>query len=161
MRSEINLIKLTFSKKFSRFALTVALFTNILVAQAECLQYEPIAVTLSGKLERKAFPGPPNYESVAEGDKPETGYYLALPLPICTVGQLGSTNSESHNNVSMIQLVLNQESYTKLRPLLGKNIHVQGSLFEWFNGHHHTPLLLKLQNIENEHSSTTITTSGK
>ncbi len=40
--------------------------------QSQCLSYEPNIVTLSGTLVRKTFPGPPNYESVKKGDKPES-----------------------------------------------------------------------------------------
>lgn len=111
-------------------------------AHAACLPYEPASVTLSGTLERKTFPGSPNYESVANGDEPETGFYLALSTPICAVGTADSENPETHRNVKLVQLILDQQGYSNLHALLGKKIHVRGSLFSWVNGHHHTPLLL-------------------
>ncbi len=42
------------------------------VAIAQCLKYEPNVVTLSGTLIRETHSGPPDYENVANGDKPET-----------------------------------------------------------------------------------------
>ena len=51
--------------------------------QSECLSYEPSVVTLSGTLVRKTFPGPPNYDSVKKGDKPETVWFLDLREDVC------------------------------------------------------------------------------
>ena len=41
-------------------------------AKNECLKYEPEIVEVAGVLETKTFPGPPNYESIEAGDRPET-----------------------------------------------------------------------------------------
>jgi hypothetical protein len=48
-----------------------------------CVSYEPSHVTLQGTLVRKTFPGPPNYESVKNGDKPQTSWILELQENIC------------------------------------------------------------------------------
>jgi len=42
-------------------------------AAAVCLAYAPFRVSLSGTLERRTYPGHPNYESIALGDEAETG----------------------------------------------------------------------------------------
>ena len=41
----------------------------------DCVAYEPNGVQLTGRIVTKVFPGPPNYESVKEGDEP-----LVLPV---------------------------------------------------------------------------------
>lgn len=106
---------------------------------SECLKYEPTIVMLSGKLERRTYPGSPNYENIKKGDEPETGFYLLLKNPICT---LGDEESDPKQNVSLVQLVLDKKDYDKLRPYLGKVIKLKGSLFAAITGHHHAPILL-------------------
>ncbi len=133
-----------------RMAIALILCLSVFDSHATCLPYEPTSITLSGKLERKTFPGQPNYESVATGDDPETGFYLVLASPLCAVGVPNSVNTETHTNVRLVQLTLNQQGYAKLRPLIGKNIHVRGQIFGWQTGHHHTPLLLEFEGIGNE-----------
>ena len=107
---------------------------------SECFKYEPSTVILSGILERRTYPGPPNYEDIKKGDIPETGFYLLLNNPICTVG--GVEMNVPQENVSLVQLVLDENNYDKLRPYLGKVIKLKGSLFARMTGHHHAPLLL-------------------
>lgn len=103
-----------------------------------CLK--PETVILSGKLERRTFPGAPNFESIKKGDKPETGFYLSLKNPVCFEGDdmIGRTQ-----NISLVQLVLNEEGYNNLRPYLGKNVKLKGGLFGGSSGHHHTPILME------------------
>ena len=36
----------------------------------DCLSYQPAAVTLKGVIARETFAGPPNYESIKDGDVP-------------------------------------------------------------------------------------------
>src|SRR6266545_7040763 len=38
----------------------------------QCLEYEPKLVSLSGVIVRETHPGPPNFESVANGDEPKS-----------------------------------------------------------------------------------------
>src|SRR2546426_7120545 len=83
-----------------------------------CLSYEPAVVTLTGRLERRTYPGRPNYESIKEGDEPETHFYLNLPRSICTNGERDSPDTYPQQNVKLIQLVLELEGYKRLRPML-------------------------------------------
>lgn len=108
--------------------------------QTDCLKPGPDTVILSGKLERHTYPGRPNYEDIKKGDQPETGFYLLLKEPVCYVGD---ELSDPKQNVSLIQLVLDQKGYDELRPYLGKIIKLKGSLFGSHTGHHHTPILLE------------------
>jgi len=107
------------------------------------LEYGPVAVTLSGKLERRTFPGRPNYESLATGDEPETGLYLALPKSICTNSRVASADAYPRQDVKLIHLVLDRKDYSELALLVGKSVTLRGTLFARHTAHHHAPLLLQ------------------
>ena len=139
----MSLSRITFRLALLSFA--VALMSS---AQAECFTYESDVVTVSGKLVRKTFAGPPNYESTKKGDAAETGFYLSVKQPICAVASHGSEINESERNVSLVQLVLEPSGYEQLRPLLGKSVTIKGSLFSAHTGHHHAPLLLNFAGVE-------------
>lgn len=51
-----------------------------------CLKYEPEVAELRGKVKKIIFPGPPNYESVKDGDEPEHYWVLFLPQAVCVEG---------------------------------------------------------------------------
>src|SRR5688572_11932754 len=60
------------------------LTTTAAIADDDCYPYEPETVSIYGTLAQETLPGPPNYESIESGDKPETYYFLNLASPICT-----------------------------------------------------------------------------
>jgi hypothetical protein len=108
---------------------------------SKCLGYQPALISMSGVLERRTFPGRPNFESVAAGDEPETGFYLALPRAACF--SAGSDPDASNlRDVRLVQLNLKPEQYDQLRPYLGKTISIQGAVYEAMSGHHHAPVVL-------------------
>lgn len=106
-----------------------------------CVAYEPDTVTLSGSLERRTYPGRPNYESVARGDEAETGFYLVVNPPLCVTRNLDEVNRPMAA-VSVLQLVLDRRGYDRLRPSLGHGVTIRGALFHSYTGHHHAELLL-------------------
>ena len=119
---------------------------------AGCRSYEPAVVTLHGSLIRKTFPGPPNYSDIHKGDRAETYFLLNLDSPIC----LNTDKSDpdlrpSQKNVRTVQLVLEEGTYELVKPLLGKKVVASGSLFTAHTGHHHTPVLLTVTNLEQAH----------
>jgi hypothetical protein len=107
---------------------------------AQCLEYEPKTVTLSGTIIRETHPGPPNYESIRSGDKPETIWVLRLKKAICVTASDDINVRESDRKE--VQLVLEPEQYRKYRKLLGQRVSATGKLFHAHTGHHHKPLLL-------------------
>lgn len=108
-----------------------------------CLSYEPAMVRISGRLERKTYPGRPNFKSIRNGDEPETGFYLSVSRPICTNADGSSADAyPQQNGVKLVQLVLDRAGYKKLRPMLSRIVTLKGSLFAAHTGHHHAPLLL-------------------
>ncbi len=112
------------------------------VQAAACLHYEPVPVSLRGELIRKTYPGPPNFESVADGDEAETGFYLRLAAPVCTLEGNDDFDNVAQKDIRMVQLVLDKKGYAHWRPKLGKTVTVKGTLFSAFTGHHHADLLM-------------------
>jgi Domain of unknown function (DUF4431) len=114
-----------------------------------CLSFEPAVESINGRLVRKTFAGPPNYESVKAGDQAETGWYVALAQPVCFTGTPGDeANGKDVAEVKLVQLVLTQDEYKTHAALVGKNVKVTGTFFAWQTGHHHTPVLLHVTTLE-------------
>ena len=111
---------------------------------AWCLSYEPDTVRIAGTLRQITYPGRPNYESIANGDEPETGYYLVLAKEVCTKGDSSSSDAYPVSHVDTVQLVLDSAGYVRLRPSLGTTTTLSGTLFAAQTGHHHAPILLQV-----------------
>ena len=120
-------------------------FLGIATAFAECLDYEPAVVSLSGTLAREVYPGRPNYESIADGDEPEAIWVLKLDAPIC-INDAGFM-APAETNVTEIQLVLSAEQYEEHATLMGSHVTASGTLFHEHTGHHHKTLLLNTSTI--------------
>ena len=111
-------------------------------AAEACLNYGPQEVMVVGLLERQTFPGRPNFESIANGDEAEVGFYLELAEPVCTFGDNDSMDTYPQAGITAIQLVIDQERYDQLEPLIGMQISIVGKLYASHTGHHHAPLLI-------------------
>jgi hypothetical protein len=114
----------------------------------DCVTYYQPNTRVVGTLARETFPGRPQYESVAGGDEPETGFYLHLAAPICgrPSPKAGDARSDAslapQDSVTALQLLLDSAGYAALRPYLGKSIALEGKAFAWITGHHHARVLL-------------------
>jgi hypothetical protein len=102
-------------------------------------------------LTHKVFPGPPNYQDVRKGDKPETAYVLELARSICISGD---QFIDQNTKIDRIQIFpeyadrKNEALWSALRNLVGKSVVVEGkSPFGAQTGHHHAPLLLPITAI--------------
>jgi hypothetical protein len=123
----------------------------------DCYPYEPAVVSLSGKLIRETFPGPPNYHSVKEGDEAETFFLLVLSKRLCTFVDGNDFNNRAQKSVEKLELVLlgdASEKYRKYRPYLGRNTQSKGKLFSALTGHHYTPVLMIVESCEPTSPST-------
>jgi hypothetical protein len=114
-----------------------------------CLSYEPVVVELTGVIVRETFPGPPNYESVKDGDQPEVHWLLNLPQPICVNEDKESPDlNPAQVGIRRIQLVfMDPKAYKSYKPLVGKTVLAKGTLYGAISGHHHTPVLLTVTSI--------------
>jgi Domain of unknown function (DUF4431) len=116
----------------------------------DCYPYEPAVVSLSGKLIRETFPGPPNYHSVKEGEA-ETFFSLVLSKRLCTFVDENDFNNRAEKSVEKLQLVFlgdASEKYKKYRPYLGRNTQCKGKLFSALTGHHYIPVLMIVESCE-------------
>lgn len=100
-------------------------------------------VTLSGLMIRMTYPGPPNYESIEEGDTPETYFVLRPDTPIHC-----ATNAPQFGSNKLMQLVVKSSDYKKYQPLVGGKVTVAGTLLYAETGHHHTPLMIEVKSIQ-------------
>ena len=98
-------------------------------------------VSITGTLARHMFYGAPGFGEDPQHDEKETGFYLELATPICTLAGRDDTDRPL-TGVGRVQLVLDQAGYTRLRPLLGRRVTLSGTLFAAITGHHHAPVLL-------------------
>lgn len=110
--------------------------------------FEPKTVALEGTVVTLKFPGPPNYESIKNGDKDETGPYLILdnPIDIKLSPNIQIGNDEPTKNVKLIQLiVLNDSDWDKMKE--GNQVYITGALSSALTGHHHARILLDINKI--------------
>jgi len=98
--------------------------------------------TLTGVVELRTYPGPPNYESTATGDKAETGLYLLLDGLSCTPARGDTVGVYTREDLEWIQLILTPEEYRQARQHLGQHVSITGVISPWETGHHHTLLIL-------------------
>ena len=144
------------AKKFIHAAIIAAMnliWTNSAMGQStpqsQCLSYEPAVVTLSGTLVRKTFPGPPNYESVRKGDRPETSWFLDLSEGVCVNESTTEPDlNPKQRGIREIQLVVKPEQYQQHKGMVGRKVLASGTLFGEHTGHHRTPVLLTLRTLD-------------
>jgi hypothetical protein len=115
------------------------------------LQYEPAVVECRGKLRLVYFPGPPNYESIKDGDARERVYILELdkPFDIAAAGASKKPLNDPEGwgkNVKRIQLFSDEA----LGRRIGKKITVRGRLSEAIFGHHRTRMLMEVLKVTGE-----------
>lgn len=134
-------------------------FTALQAEAAEKLSYEPKVVSLTGTIVPETFPGPPNYSSVAEGDKAEEYWILHLKKAIEVQADKGSDSfNEAEQNVTRIQLIMSdsgkyktpEAKYKAWKPLIKKGVIVvaTGTLSHSNNGHHHTKVLMDVSDLQ-------------
>jgi len=127
-----------------RSVLFSVLLTSAVPAIAgQCLTYAG-EVALSGTLSKHTFPEQPNYESIAEGDKPATYFFVSPVQAFCVAAGSNTDEEPAESRITRVQLVFaNGSGYSQLRPYLGKRVECRGTLFHAAFGHHHSPVLLE------------------
>jgi hypothetical protein len=108
-----------------------------------CYHYRPAAVSLTGRLIQRTLPGPPNYQSLARGDRPQVVDLLILDAPICTVPDYkDSPNTDAFQGQDTIQVRRAESTWREVRRLSGKRVVVKGTLAEWALGPDRTPVVI-------------------
>jgi hypothetical protein len=95
-------------------------------------------IRVSGVASLEVFPGPPNYESIQDGDAREEAWILTT-----------SQNERFH----LVILGDGKEKFATLRHSLGKKLRVDGTVWGAHTSHHRTPFLITLRSIEKEPNS--------
>ncbi len=108
-----------------------------------CYHYQPAPVSLTGRLVQRTLPGPPNYQSVARGDRPQLVDFLILDAPICTVADYkDSPNTDAFQGQDTIQVRRAAATWPAVRRLTGSRVVVTGTLSEWALGPDRTPVVI-------------------
>ena len=102
---------------------------------AHTLTNEPETVNIVGILQREVFPGPPNYENINSGDRPETVWFV----------DIDDARYVSETGEQRIQLILPENQYNYL---LNQTVVATGTLFDAHTVHHHTPVLLFVTKLQ-------------
>jgi len=116
------------------------------IAISACLSYEPSEVTLVGVVKFKTFAGPPNYKSIAAGDRAERVLILELKDPICVRSKSPDLINVPRDDITTVQLVVMSSSSAALTE--GRKVAVAGTLFGAITGHHRTPVLLQVRAVK-------------
>jgi len=119
-------------------ALLVASVTTPLLA-ARTFSYEPEKVDLIGILHREVVPGPPNYEDIMAGDRPETVWFVTLLEQSIARNDDRVSRNGGEPVAERIQLLLPENRYNDL---LNRKVVASGTLFDAHTVHHHTPVLM-------------------
>jgi len=97
-------------------------------------------VTLAGKLTLQSFAGPPNYESIAQGDAEEQALILELPRRICLDDGEFADGSERFDRVHIH--AMEPDLLRTLRQSIGQEVTVAGRAMGAHTAHHRAPLVL-------------------
>ena len=98
-------------------------------------------LSLRGTLRQQLFAGPPNFESIANGDEERRTFILELPASIC-LNDGGAFADPSERVVTVHVGIAAPEVGPLLTALVGHVIEVEGEAFPSQTGHHNAPLVL-------------------
>src|SRR6266850_1891735 len=108
-----------------------------------CYRYRPAPVSLTGRLIQRTLPGPPNYQSIKRGDRPQVVDLLILEAPICTIPDYkDSPNTDAFQGQDTVQVRRAVSTWREVRRLAGKRVVVKGTLAEWALGPDRTPVVI-------------------
>ena len=133
------------------FILFLVFFGNAADAEPDtCLSYDPSISSLSGVLIKEIFPGPPNYRSIENGDIKEEALIIKVETHFCVKSSPDDdVNNDDEVNQSKLQLIIHDASlWPKIHIFVGRKVKVTGTLFHAISGHHRTPVLMTLKEIE-------------
>jgi hypothetical protein len=107
------------------------------------------SVTLYGRVKEELFPGPPNYESINDGDTPQFYWILYTNSPVGIVSRsLEGEELVDLGNSCSFQLSVPPEFYDDKNDIVGKFVKVTGQMFVGHSGHHKTKALVDTKLVE-------------
>jgi hypothetical protein len=118
------------------------------------LYYEPEIVRVSGVIRRETRPGPPNWESIENGDQPVTFWILNADKAYSVHNKEPDPepDPEIRGNIDVdaigeFQLVLKGEMYDNYRHMLNHRVVATGTLYHKHTGWHFKTILLQVQEM--------------
>ena len=133
-----------------KFVMTCLLFMANGSVASSAVHFAPEIVELTGRLEQQTFPGLTGYASIKEGDEAERGWYLRLSESISVRPNKPPVdpNERIENNVKILQMVLDPEKLEVWKALkVAKKVRVKGTLFVAWTGHHHSRVLIEVDQV--------------
>ncbi len=129
---------------FAMFAVSANAIAN------DCLSYALKSnVMLTGIVQMRAFPGPPNYESIEGGDQKDVQPILVLTKPVCVDGKTALSSFDvSESMVREMQLLVPFELRARMAALAGKLASYRGHLMHQQNAQHRTAVLFIVEDIQ-------------
>jgi hypothetical protein len=117
-------------------------------ARRRVFHYEPEKVMLKGKVVSRTFYGPPNYGENPKTDSRESQYILILDSAVDVVATGSDPTDQTERGVRRVTLVVDDFAAHPVRPLLGRRVLIEGTLFHAHTGHHHTKVLIEVSSIK-------------
>lgn len=118
-----------------------------ITAEKEVLEGQ--LVRLRGKVWREMFPGPPNYESIDNGDQAQPYWILNTESPIEILGKsLEDEKPYSAGSSARFQLMLDPSFYSNRAHTVFSDAWVEGTVMIGHTGHHKTKALINVQKLE-------------
>jgi Domain of unknown function (DUF4431) len=128
---------------------SILILISLLAVQSayatDTFQLEPAVVTLTGKLIKKEFYGPPGYGEDPKTDSKEQAAILHLTSPINVVAEKDNRFNETRDNAREVQLI--NVKGIDLSKFFQNNVKVSGKLSSAITGHHHTDILIEIDDI--------------
>ncbi|MEP9380324.1 DUF4431 domain-containing protein [Aquabacter sp. CN5-332] len=98
-------------------------------------------MSLSGRLSLEVFPGPPNFESIKDGDREDPTYILTLRLPVCLDD--GGEFADPKKLFDQVHVsAIDPTMFPRLKQAIGKEVAITGEAFAAHTAHHHAPLVM-------------------
>jgi hypothetical protein len=110
------------------------------IAHAETLKYEPATVHLVGTLISST--------GMTPDEKQVSFPAIKLNAPVRVEAGPNDELNETEENISLVQLILNQEQMEQYKSLKGKIVVITGKLSHAITGHHYTKVLIDVEKIE-------------
>ena len=116
------------------------LLSSACCAASTCVKYEDPTVSLKGKVIVRTFFGPPGYGENPKADSKEQQALLVLDHAICV-----DASRDEEGATNEIEITLVPIGNFGLSTFVGKRVTVKGSLFHANTAHHHTKVLMQLE----------------
>jgi hypothetical protein len=122
--------------------LLISLMLGAAAPAFACAHYDQPGTTLSGTVRIETFYGPPGYGETPGVDAREQQAILHLTEPLCTVASSDDRAERGQTRVTLVPM-----GPFSLLPFEGKAVTLRGRLLHALTGHHHTPVLIAIDDL--------------